>query len=96
MPAAGRTKIIADQPTGNQPLYPKLSQKTFLLLYLFTTNSVKLDSFLLFRWRYEPRIFYGNHLVVKHEQADATKNLAYSSLYNYRLIFADALHYRRF
>jgi hypothetical protein len=44
MPAAGHTKIIGDQPTGNQPLYPKLSQKTFLLLYLFTTETPKFDA----------------------------------------------------
>jgi hypothetical protein len=34
VPAAGRTKIVGDQPPGNQPRYFKLSQKRILLIFI--------------------------------------------------------------
>ena len=58
MPAAGGTKIIGDQPAGNQSFYFILIQKQILFI-IFTTETTEhvengknfLLSFLLY-WRY--------------------------------------------
>jgi hypothetical protein len=72
MAAAGRTKVIRDQPTGDKPFYFKLGQKTILIsckcvCWLPTLISKP-------EW-YEFSIFDGNRQFVKHQEVDAPTSL---------------------